>query len=64
MEKLGQYNYIACGEDEAVASNNIGLRAHLSSGAREAAGRVFIENWSIADILDRAERRRINKSQD
>lgn len=34
------------------------LRAHLAEGAREAAAGIHVEDWSVADIVARAEERR------
>lgn len=31
------------------------LRAHLAEGADQAARGVFVEDWSVDDILDRAQ---------
>ena len=33
------------------------LRAHLSEGAEQAAKGIHVEEWSVDDILDRAESR-------
>ena len=33
------------------------LRAHLAEGADQAAKGIFVEDWSVDDILNRAEKR-------
>lgn len=43
-------------EDKSQAMN--ALRAHLAEGAAQAAKGVYADDWSVADILDRAEARR------
>ena len=34
------------------------LREHLSEGAKEAANGVYVDTWSVNDIVARAEARR------